>query len=203
MKMQKTLAELNAQVGDIVLFDGVKEYRVLEGKRIQSVGRDDSPDGVDYAPYWDKAKWFEMVSEKQPVLWNDMSDAEKGALLLAHHNGLAIEYYVDGWAVDNEFDPAEFSDIAYRVGEVKPKLEVEEIIWDDPNSFGKWRITFQIFEKRPVPASIKMEKFKYERIEQLVKERDATREAVLREAAENCKTCQCRDEILELIGEKT
>jgi hypothetical protein len=40
-------------------------------------------------------------------------------------------------------------------------------------------------------------------IEKLVKERDATREAVLREAAENCKTCQCRDEILELIGEKT
>jgi hypothetical protein len=29
------------------------------------------------------------------------------------------------------------------------------------------------------------------------------REAALREAAENCKTCQCRDEILALIGEKT
>lgn len=29
----------------------------------------------------------------------------------------------------------------------------------------------------------------------------AIREAALREAAENCKTCQCRDEILELIGD--
>lgn len=28
------------------------------------------------------------------------------------------------------------------------------------------------------------------------------REDALREAAENCKTCQCRDEILALIGEK-
>jgi hypothetical protein len=30
----------------------------------------------------------------------------------------------------------------------------------------------------------------------------AIREDALREAAENCKTCQCRDEILALIGEK-
>jgi hypothetical protein len=28
------------------------------------------------------------------------------------------------------------------------------------------------------------------------------REDALREAAEKCKTCQCRDEILALIGEK-
>jgi hypothetical protein len=134
--MGKTLKELNAQVGDIVLFDGVKEYRVLEGKRIQSVGRDDSPDGVDYAPYWDKAMWFEMVSKAEPVVWKDMSDAEKGKLLLAHHNGLAIEYYVDGWAVDNEFDPAEFSDIAYRVAEVKP---VVTSVWFNVYPYGPSR----------------------------------------------------------------
>lgn len=41
-----------------------------------------------------------------------------------------------------------------------------------------------------------------ERLEQLMAERDTIREAALREAAENCKTCQCRDEILALIGEK-
>jgi hypothetical protein len=34
------------------------------------------------------------------------------------------------------------------------------------------------------------------------REAKGIREAALREAAENCKTCQCRDEILELIGEK-
>jgi post-segregation antitoxin (ccd killing protein) len=55
-----------------------------------------------------------------------------------------------------------------------------------------------------------------DRIEQLVKERDATREAALREAAEALSELAdhavtalayehahaCRDEILELIGEK-
>lgn len=41
-----------------------------------------------------------------------------------------------------------------------------------------------------------------DRIQELLGEQDSIREAVLREAAENCKTCQCRDEILDLIGEK-
>jgi F0F1-type ATP synthase assembly protein I len=31
---------------------------------------------------------------------------------------------------------------------------------------------------------------------------NAIREAVLRKAATQCETCQCRDEILALIGEK-
>jgi hypothetical protein len=52
------------------------------------------------------------------------------------------------------------------------------------------------------PAAIKAANLAADRIQELLNQQDSIREAVLREAAENCKTCQCRDEILELIGEK-
>jgi len=49
-----------------------------------------------------------------PKLWRDMTDSEKGALLLAHHEGKVIERHCrDGWrAVLHTFW---HDDVAYRV----------------------------------------------------------------------------------------
>lgn len=67
------------------------------------------------------AAWKEPAAE--PVLFKDMTDAEKGALLLAEHMGQRIEAFgpvMRTWAYcDPKFNP----DVAYRVAPTEPKIE--------------------------------------------------------------------------------
>jgi len=59
-----------------------------------------------------------------PTLWRDMTEAEQGALLLAHHQGKVIEYriptYESDWTVNTS--PLWALDFAYRV---RPEPEVK------------------------------------------------------------------------------
>lgn len=60
-----------------------------------------------------------------PKYWRDMTPEEKGALLLAHHEGKEIEVYdtEDGWV---EAHHGWFPHEAYRV-RPEPKREIENV----------------------------------------------------------------------------
>lgn len=71
---------------------------------------------------------FEVVREDKPKTWGEMTPEEKGAILLAQHEGKTIqwidpEYPSDSWsATYSLYDLHTHKDMAYRV---KPEPEVE------------------------------------------------------------------------------
>ena len=61
-----------------------------------------------------------------PKLWKDMTDAEKGTLLLASHRGEAIQYW-NGASYHNMPEYSEwFGFQAYRIKPKAPKVETYE-----------------------------------------------------------------------------
>lgn len=72
----------------------------------------------------------------QPKLWRDMTDAEKGALLLAHHEGKEIQFwdelYCEVWS-DCEPSWEEYS--AYRV---KPEPKVKTVVMTGYQYCDEW-----------------------------------------------------------------
>ena len=87
----------------------------------------------------------------QPKLWREMSDAEKGALLLAHHQGEAIQLRHKGGGWFEVEEPAFASTLAYRVKPKAPKVETvrdERHIWSDAEGL-TWADRFL-----PKPATI-------------------------------------------------
>jgi len=110
-----------------------------------------------------------MTQTDTPKLWLDMTPEEKGALLLAIHEGKDVEWHnpvtmsPGMWA---EHRPSyHVNDVcAYRV---KPEPERETIvlydqcptIWTDCNPCdAEYRITFETIDGEPDCASIKMER---------------------------------------------
>jgi hypothetical protein len=104
---------------------------------------------------------------EQPKIWRDMTPAEKGALLLAYHEGKAIELQIDegDWV---KVLPSWTPYAAYRV---KPEPTVETVamhggkysytLWNFENDLHKksWhthRITFNLIDGQPDCASIRM-----------------------------------------------
>lgn len=95
--------------------------------------------------------------DNTPKLWRDMSDAEKGALLLADHRGDLIEAYVNdhdwkGW-VKRSF-PSFADGNAYRV-KPEPVRERIEIVNDDGITIGRGSVFTE--KGKPDWDSIKME----------------------------------------------
>ena len=71
---------------------------------------------------------------KKPTTWDKMTDAEKGALLVAWQKGEAIQYWdlEQAMWVDTYCDPLEFEGDAYRV-KVMSKREVAKFhlgLWE-------------------------------------------------------------------------
>lgn len=61
--------------------------------------------------------------------WKDMTNEEKGALLLAYHEGAVIEYYGRGsgtWKLVVDNKPAWFDNEYYRV---QPRTTTHQIWW--------------------------------------------------------------------------
>jgi hypothetical protein len=75
-----------------------------------------------------------------PKTWGEMTDAEKGELLLAHHRGKAIEAYIgEEWVECYQPRRSIWGDIyAYRV---KPEPYVETITLFGRNQDGSWAFT--------------------------------------------------------------
>ena len=86
-----TLKELGVKPGDVVEYPGVAQYEVMENGDVISIGgrRIKLADGIKH-----KYSGFRIISRSAETLklWCDMTPEEKGALLLAHHEGKDIEF---------------------------------------------------------------------------------------------------------------
>jgi len=112
------------------------------------------------------AKCFDEYTPETPTLWRDMTDAEKGALLLANHEGKVIEFNngSDPWiTLSGDFDW--MRQHAYRI-KPEPKVKAvtrhagSENIWTWTLIRGgadTHRITFNTIDGKPDCDSIKME----------------------------------------------
>jgi len=108
--------------------------------------------GDDPHPHDLIAEWSDT-----PTLWRDMTDAEKGALLLAHHEGKVIEV----WVVDHHaswWGEKAVSywrdDLAYRV-RPEPKRETAYLWASFPDGI-KAIGTIELLEGEPQKSSIRL-----------------------------------------------
>ena len=107
-----------------------------------------------------------LREDDTPKLWCDMTPEEKGALLLAHHEGKVIECSMcrtSDWFVMGE--PSWTSSNAYRI-RPEPKRETVTKLMHckdgypfiaDGMSNPTHRITFDLIDGRPDTGSIRME----------------------------------------------
>ena len=151
----RTLRELDVKLGDVVEAKGRLRREVCEVE--DSFMRD--TEGLQWR--MDLPLWL-IISraprDDAPKLWRDMTDAEKGALLLAHHEGKVIErHYFDGWRSVVKIG---HDGIAYRV-RPEPKIEAVTVAEDGLgigiSATNGYRITFNMVDGKPDTASIKME----------------------------------------------
>ena len=97
-------------------------------------------------------------------LWRDMTPEEKGALLLAHHEGKTIEWFDRGrWITDIKFNPQKYTTLSYRV-KTEPVRETMTLYGSDnsawlplPLGLDTHRITFDVIDGVPDCVSVKME----------------------------------------------
>ena len=157
-----TLKELNAMPGDVVecvewsgnyFTKGVK-YEVLHGRRIEN-NLADVYHISDLSELW---RIISRASDDTPKLWRDMTDEEKGALLLAYHEGKKIEYSFlceENWTYipSPSFSPFH----AYRVKPDTFRRTVTLMI-DDGGMAGPKAIgTIQTVDGKPDCSTIEME----------------------------------------------
>ena len=161
MKEVGTLKELDVKPGDVVEcvwkpIGGV--FTVGKTYRMTNKGLECDAD----SPQLSTVSTFRIISRAsdKPKLWRDMTDAEKGALLLSAHEGKVIEFYshyVPEWK-EVAGNPNWSDNYAYRV-RPEPKVETVTInYWEVATDVLKnHRITFNTIDGKPDCASIKME----------------------------------------------
>lgn len=158
----KALAELDVKPGDVVYFHNPKFHR---GKNI-TIGAGTSSLSND--PYW------HIVSRAnepdKPKTWGEMTDAEKGALLLGAFSRSAIEHWgpnLGEWIECGSVIITNFADhIAYRI-KPEPKCETvtlyidnQDGVWygaQEPLVADKGKVTFDTIDRKPDCNSIRME----------------------------------------------
>lgn len=89
----------------------------------------------------------------EPKKWREMTPEEKGALLLAHHEGKVIEYYCDVWKACASNNPVWANNDAYRV---KPEPVVETMSLYRCGI--TYKITCTVIDGEIDCASVRMEK---------------------------------------------
>lgn len=128
-----TLAELNVKPGDVFELANL----MLAPCTLQSDGRILIGDGPEYYGRYPKKGHLmaHIVSRASATLkiWGEMTDEEKGALLLAHHEGKAIESSASGaWTL---CEPKWKPDAAYRVRPPEPKRTTQTFIGSARHGF--------------------------------------------------------------------
>lgn len=112
------------------------------------------------------AEWTDTPADDTPVLFRDMTPAEKGALLLANHEGKPIQCFVNGEWIRKSHGV--WSKVhAYRVKPAEPVVETVTMYYPDGVIYfecdgggrggGTHRITFNLIDGKPDVASIKMD----------------------------------------------
>lgn len=172
-----TLKELDVKPGDVVEWVSgyderytyphePKEARVWADGKLRVFGIDTNKC---------RAKWRIISRAKpdtdKPRTWAELTAEEKGALLLAHHEGGIIEYYRHGeWETAAGNDPGWFGGDAYRIRPAEPVRDVVTLyggayddlgcIFDDTqlDDTDTHRITFTTINGNPDCDSVKMER---------------------------------------------
>lgn len=174
MKEVGTLKELGVKVGDVLQWSGGEEYPCTVCKITDLSVYINTPNGrVGYSIAYCTHPW-EVISRAsdKPKTWRDMTPEEKGALLLAAHEGKVIEGRNETWRDDvwiTVHAPSWSNNSSYRV-KPEPKVETVTQHWKTNrkgefvpmNQFDKpydpsHRITFNLIDGKPDCASIKME----------------------------------------------
>lgn len=145
-----TLAELNVKPGDVVEFQGGARPIYTVGVSIYGklIDVDDGKELCEYMPF----RIVSRASDK-PKLWRDMTPEEKGAILLAMHEGKKVEVYSVGkwWKKSYmTFDDGN----AYRIA---PEPKVETVTthgtWCNKGKMPKtqyvYEITFNLIDGKP------------------------------------------------------
>jgi hypothetical protein len=156
-----TLKELDVKPGDVVEYwykNRIWVKGVIDDNEIAQM-----ENGLDQnKKYSTDPNWRIISRADNPKLWRDMTDAEKGALLLAKHEGKVIECY-DGYMWFETVTPRWYVPHAYRI-RPEPKVETVTVHYQKdgatvmPVANGyTHRITFNTIDGKPDTASIKME----------------------------------------------
>ena len=142
----KTLKELNVQPGDVVELTESKERYVIGENPYKTLGHVKLVRG--FLHDWHIVTIVSRAVDT-PKLWRDMTPEEKGALLLAHHEGEVIEFW-DGGDEWNEIKPRWHHVHAYRI---RPEPKVEVVTFEHAGC----RFTFDTIDGKPDCDSVKME----------------------------------------------
>lgn len=160
-----------------------KYYKTRDGRKVGPMVRDQKTEtpyvwdaGVTGLSFTKRGEVFEGVEGRgdliaewtdTPKLWRDMTPAEKGALLLAHHEGKVIEYSYgcsDIWRKCAANEPVWEKGAAYRVKPADPVVETVTLHMDDAQCVTRGRcsgdthtITFNLIDGKPDCDSIRME----------------------------------------------
>ncbi len=165
-KQYGTLKELNVQPGDVVECVGtmgMENWTIGKHYDVKGCGTPEDDDGETYGCYLNPqpAVTFRIISrapDDKPKRWRDMTDEERGALLLAEHEGKVIEVWQeDLMCFDEPFNSGlPFrSWHAYRI-RPEPKRETVTITNFHENARGH-SITFDTIDGKPDCDSVKME----------------------------------------------
>lgn len=148
-----TLAEIGAKPGDVVADAlGWKANVVMHDRRICVIY--DHWDEPEERNRYDQYRIVSRASDA-PKLWRDMTPEEKGALLLAHHEGKAIEYFSH---IDHEWGRISEPDWQYNYAyRIKPEPKVETVTthgtWCNKGKMPKtqyvYEITFNLIDGKP------------------------------------------------------
>jgi hypothetical protein len=163
-----TLKELNVKPGDVV------EY--IDTGAMQTIAY--TKNGLYYTKDQDPNMPFPRLSSRDcwrvisrapetPKRWRDMTPEEKGALLLAHHEGKVIEYLHEcsgGWRDRTGVSKEWHDKTSYRI-RPEPVRETVTIEFDEDGNIDtkgvcdlrNVRITVDLIDRNPVPASVKLD----------------------------------------------
>ena len=151
-----TLKELNVKPGDVVECVQWEGVYLTPGRSYTLLDNGYLPDnkGEDFIPAGHNSGNFRLISraaDPEPKLWGDMTPEEKGALLLARHEGKVIQYESHGWHDCDMAPPGWFDGDAYRV-RPEPKRETV-VLYAGDTPIG----TIDLIDGKPDPDSIRMD----------------------------------------------
>ncbi len=121
------------------LTDFQKVSLLLAAHDGEAVERFNAGEWIAQATCWndDTAYRIAPTAEATPKLWRNMTDAEKGALLLAAHRGEEVQFYSNTkaytWQAVPYDKPGWFDASAYRVKPKAPKVETvtdQRHVWE-------------------------------------------------------------------------
>lgn len=105
-----------------------QDYRVSHGENGAMIWHYENGEANYFNEKYDLISEWKEPEEMTYKTWGGMTPEEKGALLLAHHEGKTIQFMgTIGWVDDDR--PFEYKSLEYRIKPEEPKIE--EKVFDE------------------------------------------------------------------------